>query len=347
MVTNKKTINVISLFSGCGGADLGATGGFQFLNKSYKKHPIRIIHASDIDPKAVKTYNKNFEQKAIVSDIRMADFKGLDADIVMGGFPCQNFSTVNPNKMPEKEENQLFWQMSRVLNEVKPKVFIAENVKGFYMLKGGAYFEMAKKAFSDAGYDVQAHLANASNYGVPQLRERLISIGIKKEEYAEPFVFPKPTHGNKSLAKVKSLVPLKKVVSSLELTDQRYYFSKRAVAGVKKAKQNMKRALAQDLNKPCLTITSHLAKVSLNSRDPVLLVNAKTEQYRRFTPQEAARIQSFPESFIFEGSEADAYRQIGNAVPPVLMWHVMDAVVKQFFNSDYAPIALSLSNRYA
>ena len=90
----------------------------------------------------------------------------------------------------------------------------------------------------------------------------------------------------------------------------------------------MKRGLYQDLNKQCLTITSHLAKTSLNSRDPVLLVNPDKEIYRRFTPREAARIQSFPEDFIFPVSETQAYRQIGNAIPPVLMWHVANALSK-------------------
>ena len=98
---------------------------------------------------------------------------------------------------------------------------------------------------------------------------------------------------------------------------------------MKRAKNNMKRGLAQDLNKPCLTVTSHLAKVSLNSRDPVLLVEANKELYRRFTPREAARIQSFPDSFEFPVSESAAYRQIGNAIPPVLMWQVANALSVQ------------------
>lgn len=347
MVENKNLLNLVSIFSGCGGADLGARGGFRFLGRTYKRHPINIVHASDIDRKAVNTYNQNFEQKAVVSDIKDVDFKGLHADIVLGGFPCQNFSTVNPNKMPEREENQLFWQMARVLNEIKPKIFIAENVKGFYRLDGGLYFQMAKKAFGDEGYDVYAQLVNASSYGIPQLRERLIMVGIKVGMYDKPFEFPLPTHGSQSLRKIKPLVPLKRVISKLDLPDQKYYFSKRAVDGVKKAKQNMKRALAQDLNKPCLTITSHLAKVSLNSRDPVLLVKPDAERYRRFTPLEAARIQSFPDNFVFMGSEADAYRQIGNAVPPVLMWHVVESIITQFFGEDRVPIAVSLSNRHS
>ena len=101
---------------------------------------------------------------------------------------------------------------------------------------------------------------------------------------------------------------------------------------MKNAKPNMKRGLWQSLNEPCLTVTSHLAKVSLNSRDPVLLVNPEKELYRRFTPREAARIQSFPDEFQFAGSETDAYRQIGNAVPPVLFWHVTKQIAKMLEN---------------
>ena len=114
----------------------------------------------------------------------------------------------------------------------------------------------------------------------------------------------------------------------LAIKEKKYYFSERAVQGMKNAKNNMKRGLAQNLDEPCLTGTSHLAKVSLNSRDPVLLVDPKKELYRRFTPLEAARIQSFPDDFVFAGTETTAYKQIGNAIPPVLFWHITDAIVK-------------------
>lgn len=88
----------------------------------------------------------------------------------------------------------------------------------------------------------------------------------------------------------------------------------------------MKRGLWQDLEAPCLTITAHLAKTSMNSRDPILLVDPQKELYRRFTPREAARIQSFPDTFVLHLSEPKSYKQIGNAVPPVLMWHIANAL---------------------
>ena len=308
---------------------MGAVGGFRYLDNYYKKHAIKIVHASDIDSKAIETYNSNqmlFGHQAQVADVTTLNFSKNDADIVIGGFPCQNFSSVNPSKEPEKKENQLFWELARVVEEVSPKVFVGENVKGFYSLHQGKYFHLAKEKFEKLGYKVFWSIINMSHYGIPQLRERLFMVGIRKDLQKKNFLFPQTTHGDELFN--KPLVPLKAVIDSLIPEDEKYYFSARAVEGVKKAKNNMKRALAQDLDKPCLTITSHLAKVSLNSRDPVLLVNESRELYRRFTPREAARIQSFPDNFVFPGSDGVTYKQIGNAISPVFFWHLMDSIIK-------------------
>ncbi len=318
---------VISLFSGCGGADLGLLGGFKYISNHYKKLPYEIIHASDINDKAIKTYQSNFEHLAEVIDIKDLSFKDVNADLVIGGFPCQPFSTVNPTKQPHKKESQLFWEMARIIDEVKPKAFIAENVKGFYRLKKGYYFNLACEEFKSLGYTIYHSLLNSSDFGVPQKRERIFIVGIRND-IKKTFTFPNITHGD--TLGLKKKVPIKKIVKSLWPDDPKYFFSKKAVEGVKRAKPNMKRALAQDLEGQCLTITSHLAKVSLNSRDPVLLVDAEKELYRRFSTKEAAGIQSFPESFKFAGSDGDAYRQIGNAIPPVLMWHIASSLSEVF-----------------
>tara|TARA_B100001250_G_scaffold409327_1_gene433453 strand:- start:244 stop:1263 length:1020 start_codon:yes stop_codon:yes gene_type:complete len=322
-INNK--LKTISLFCCAGGADLGLTGGFKYLNKIYKKHPTEIIHASDIDQKAINSYNLNFKNKGIAENIRSLDFSSLSGDLIIGGFPCQAFSTVNPTKNPDKKENQLFWEMANVIKLIKPRVFIAENVKGFYQLKKGKYFKQALNIFNNIGYKTFHTILNASDFGAPQKRQRLFIVGFNNSIAPKNFNFPSPTHGDHPLRK-KAI--LDDVIDSLIPNDEKYYFSKRAVEGAKRAKPNMKRALAQDLNDQCLTITSHLAKVSINSRDPVLLVDEKNEKYRRFTPTEAARIQSFPERFKFSGSEADAYRQIGQAIPPVLMWHLTKSVIE-------------------
>ena len=316
--------NVVSLFCGCGGADMGTVGGFIFNKKKYKKHPCKLVFSCDIDQKAIDTYKVNFHSDEVIcGDVCELPSESVPlCDILTGGFPCQSFSTVNPTKDPFDDRANLYKQMVRIVSSKQPKVFVAENVKGFMTLHKGEIFRKVIKAFEDAGYKVYAKLINAADYGVPQKRERVIMVGIRNDIFQQngDYSFPKPTNEGK-------WVHLSVAVPELAIENQRYYFSEKAVQGMKNAKNNMKRGLAQNLDEPCLTVTSHLAKVSLNSRDPVLLVDPAKELYRRFTPREAARIQSFPDSFEFAGSEASAYRQIGNAIPPVMFWHITNSIV--------------------
>lgn len=312
---------VCSLFSGCGGADLGIVGDFEFNNIKYKKLPFSIVFANDIEAAPLDTHKLNIKSDEVVcGDICSIDSNMIpDHDVLVGGFPCQSFSTVNPTKDPFDDRANLYKQMARIAKDKQPKVIIAENVKGLMTLKKGTILKKVLDAFDDAGYVMYTKLLNAADFGVPQKRERVILVGIRKDIQTS-YSFPNPPN-------VGKWVPLSVAVPKLMIDEKKYYFSEKAVEGMKNAKNNMKRGLAQNLNEPCLTVTSHLAKVSLNSRDPVLLVDPEHELYRRFTPREAARIQSFPDSFIFAGSETMAYKQIGNAIPPVLFWHIMNGLV--------------------
>jgi len=313
-------LKAVSLFAGCGGADCGILGDFTFNETKYERLPFELVYALDIDKKALETHKMNFDcGEVVASDIRDVNEDTVpDHDILVGGFPCQSFSTVNPTKDPFDERANLYTEMVRILKAKQPKVFIAENVKGFMTLHRGAIIKKVREAFEDSGYVVSTALINAAEYGVPQRRERVFMVGVRKDISGE-FSFPAPTTPDNP-------VPLSVAVPELAIHEKKYYFSERAVQGMKNAKNNMKRGLAQNLDEPCLTVTSHLAKVSLNSRDPVLLVDPEKELYRRFTPREAARIQSFPDTFTFAGSEQDAYRQIGNAIAPVVFWHISKSV---------------------
>lgn len=312
---------VVSLFSGCGGADLGIVGNFEFNGKKYDENPFSLVYALDIDNKALNTHRLNFKcDNVVCGDICEIDAKDIpEHDVLVGGFPCQSFSTVNPTKDPFDDRANLYKQMVRIAKEKQPKVFIAENVKGLLTLHKGSIIAKVIRAFEEAGYIVKKQLIRCADYGVPQKRERVIIVGIRKD-IQHDYIFPDAPNEN-------NWQPLSVAVHNLAIEDQKYYFSEKAVQGMKNAKNNMKRGLAQNLNEPCLTVTSHLAKVSLNSRDPVLLVDPEKELYRRFTPSEAARIQSFPDSFQFAGSETDAYRQIGNAIPPVMFWHIAKSIL--------------------
>ena len=160
---------------------------------------------------------------------------------------------------------------------------------------------------------------NASQYGVPQKRERVIIVGFRDYSDFLKFSFPYPLQ--RSEQKV-----LRDVINYQDDYNDRLFFSDKAVEGMMRNREKMNKGRAQNLDEPCNTVSSHLAKVSLNSTDPVFFVNGR---YRRFSTIEAARIQSFPDYFKFDSvSESAQYRAIGNAVPPVLMWHVASALVK-------------------
>lgn len=231
-------------------------------------------------------------------------------------YPC---APKSPYQEKMRKNSNLYKEVVRFLDVKKPKFFICENVKGLLTLQNGSIIQKIVREFSEKGYKVTYRLLRAVEYGIPQRRERVIIVGIRNDIDAE-FTFPQ------AVCTESEYVPLSSVIKELAIKEKKYYFSDRAVEGMRNAKNNMKRGLWQDLSKPCLTITSHLAKTSINSRDPVLLVEKEPELYRRFTPREAAGIQSFPEDFVLNKSESKSYKQIGNAVPPVLMWYVAKAL---------------------
>lgn len=125
------------------------------------------------------------------------------ADVVIGGFPCQGFSMANMNRSKDDSRNKLYLQMKRVINDLKPKVFLAENVKGLLTMENGEVFRMILKEFSDVGYNCQYTLFNAANYGVPQTRQRVMIVGIRKDLDSRIKFPPKPTHSNHSADNLK------------------------------------------------------------------------------------------------------------------------------------------------
>ena len=312
-------LKVASLFCGCGGTDVGLLGNFDFLGKHYSTNNMEIVYANDIDDNACKIFEENFGIKPDNRDIReVASMDLPDFDILTGGFPCQSFSIIaqNPKRLGVKDDRgKLFFEMCRILKDKQPKCFIAENVKGLLTANQRSAFPLILEEFKNSGYDVKYMILNSANYGVPQKRERVIIVGFRKDLKID-FVFPNPVITDEDLFE-----PLKKVIENT--VDEKYYFSEKAVEGMMKKREKMNKGRAQDIEKPCNTVGAHLAKVSLNSTDPVLFNGSR---YRRFTPREVARIQSFPETFELIGTESAQYRALGNAIPPVMIWYVANSV---------------------
>lgn len=314
-------LKVASLFCGCGGTDVGLLGGFDFLGKHYSENQIDIVYANDIDDNACSIFKENFNITPDNRDIREVSSNDIpDFDILTGGFPCQSFSIVaqNPKRLGVKDDRgKLFFEMCRILKDRQPKCFIAENVKGILTANNRSAFPLIIEEFENCGYNVSYDILNSADFGVPQKRERVIIVGFRKDLNVK-FEFPEA-----EITEENDYMPLKTVIEND--VDEKYYFSQKAVDGMMKKRATMNKGRAQDIEKPCNTVGAHLAKVSLNSTDPVLMVKGR---YRRFTPREVARIQSFPENFKLVGSEAAQYRALGNAIPPIMFWYVTNTVTE-------------------
>ncbi len=173
---------VVSLFSGAGGMDLG------FIKAGFD-----VIWANDIIPEAIETYRTNIGNHIVYGDIRMipSDVIPDNPDVIIGGFPCQGFSIANTKRSMEDQRNFLYKEMLRIIRDKKPKMFVAENVKGLLSMEGGKVIDMIKGDFEKIGYHVEARLLNAAEYGVPQQRERVVMIGNR---LSDEVIYPKKTH---------------------------------------------------------------------------------------------------------------------------------------------------------
>jgi len=317
-----KEIKIASLFCGCGGTDVGFRGGFEFLGKHYAVHKTKLVYANDIESSACEIFRKNFGINPDQKDIKLVKSEEIPScNVVLGGFPCQSFSVVaqNPPRLGIKSPlGQLFFEMCRIVKEKQPEVFMAENVKGILSSNKGETFPLILKEFGSCGYSVNWKLLKAVDFGIPQKRERVIIIGVRNDLH-KTFNFDElPVRKPDEYAILRNVVQ--------ESVPENYFFSDKAVAGMVRVRGVMNKGRAQDLDKPCNTVGAHLAKVSLNSTDPVLFDGGR---FRRFTPREVARIQSFPDSYELFGSEHAQYKALGNAVAPLMAWYLSEEIYSQ------------------
>lgn len=324
---NKKEYTVVSLFSGCGGMDLGFTGEFHFLGKEYRKNPFKIVFANDFEKKACETYEYNFKRKIICEDIHNINEKDIpDCDVIIGGFPCQDFSLAGKRKGFDTVRGKLYKEMLRIVNYKKPKVFVAENVEGISLdLNGVSPLNKIIEEFKLSGYNVKYKLFNTANYDVPQTRKRIIIIGVRNDLKIEP-KFPKEVLTEENWVTAKTAIDDlwdkldKNTVSNHSSKD----YSKAKFLDNGKGQGNRQ----IDANKPSITIRAeHHGNIeghyrSLNPNEP-----SNRKYWRRLTIRECARLQSFPDNFIFPCAASSAYKQIGNAVPPVFGWYIANNVL--------------------
>ncbi|MGE4531875.1 MAG: DNA cytosine methyltransferase, partial [Acidithiobacillus sp.] len=170
--------SVVSLFSGCGGMDLGFKGGFDVLGRHYPEQPFDLIWANELNAAACRTYRRNIGDHVHEGDIwEMLDSLPEQADVVIGGFPCQDISVNGKGAGVAGKRSGLYRAMVEVVARIKPKVFVAENVKGLLMKHHADALRQVLTDFEALGYEVSYQLYHAADYGVPQTRERVIIVG--------------------------------------------------------------------------------------------------------------------------------------------------------------------------
>lgn len=304
---SSSAFSVVSLFSGCGGMDLGFQGGFRFLGKRYAKQPFEIKWANDFNEAACRTYFKNVGQHIQCGDVweKIAELP-KSADVVIGGFPCQDISVNGKGAGVDGKRSGLYRAMVQVVKQLQPKIFVAENVKGLLMRHNAKSLERVIHDFTALGYTVQYQLYSAADYGVPQTRERVIIIGTRQAQTI--FTPPKATH-------LASHITARQAIQDLEDMREDVEFSHIWSRACKSAEQGSRHLKA---DRPGYTIRAEChGNIQFHYDLP-----------RRMSMREAARFQSFPDNFRFDAGLRETERMIGNAVPPVLAWHVANSVKK-------------------
>ena len=328
-------LTTVSLFSGCGGMDKGFIGDFAVFENRNKKYfssnSFNIVWANDIDPGAVETYKLNIGQHIEAVDIAyIANEKIPDCDVVIGGFPCQDFSIAGKQKGFKAERGNLYKQMIRVVQNKKPKAFVAENVKNILNPKlwdsarNQPVIKTICEDFEKLGYVVQYKCLNAPDYGIPQNRKRVFIVGIRNDIKSK-FFFPEPMH---------PLMTSKEAIDDLwgkESDTKIFNHNQVSLAKFRPVSQNgMQGNEMIPANAPSHTMRAeHHMNIQAHYR--TLHPNDDTDDrsyWRRLTVREAARLQTFPDQFKFVGSKSDCYKQVGNAVPPMLGWYMAKALEK-------------------
>ena len=329
-------MNVISLFSGCGGLDLG-----------FERAGFNVPVANEFDPTIFETFKANHPNTHLIEgDVRqvtkedIAPFLGNgEVDGIIGGPPCQSWSEAGSLRGLEDARGQLFFDYIRILKEFKPKFFLAENVSGMLANRHSDAVKNIIKMFEEAGYDVSLTLVNAKDYGVAEERKRVFYIGFRNDLKVK-FVFPEG-----STVDDKKKLTLRDVIWDLQET---------AVPSADKNKHNpkavnsneyftgafspifMSRNRVKSWDEQAFTVQASGRQCQLHPQAPKMVkfdkndcrfVEGQEHLYRRMTIREVARVQGFPDDFQFIYTDTNnAYKMIGNAVPVNLAYEIATAI---------------------
>jgi DNA (cytosine-5)-methyltransferase 1 len=304
-----------------------------------------VVTAIEVDAWAAATYRENFPSTDVIcSDARAVDlrqFQGID--LVAGGPPCQPFSVAG-KQLSQADPRDMVPEFIRAVKEIRPKAFLMENVPGLQTAKHLYYSQSVFRQLRALGYSVYVNILDAASYGVPQHRERVFFVGVPE---GTKFAFPSATHGldkpNQYIQACQALanVPADEPNTAIVTYAKKPILRPSPWAGMLVNGQGR----PINLNQPSPTIpaTAGGNRTPIIDPDGVLLEyhrylmaggkprTGRVEGVRRLTVRESARLQSFPDSFVFKGCKTAQYRQVGNAIPPLLAKAVGEANYKALF----------------
>lgn len=331
-------MNIISLFSGCGGLDLG-----------FEKAGFNVVVANEFDKNIWETFKVNHPNtKLIEGDIRNIKEEDLpdNVDGIIGGPPCQSWSEAGSLKGIDDDRGKLFYEYIRILKNKQPKFFLAENVSGMLADRHSEAVNNILQMFKECGYNVSLTLVNAKNYGVAQERKRVFYIGFRSDLNID-FVFPKGSTEDDNKKRIlrdiiwdlkDSAVPaLEKNQHNPDAINNNEYFTGSY------SPIFMSRNRVKNWDEQAFTVQASGRQCQLHPQAPKMVkvdkndcrfVKGKEHLYRRMTIREIARIQGFPDSFkfIYQNTN-DAYKMIGNAVPVNLAYEVACAIKSTLIES--------------
>lgn len=306
-----RAFSIVSMFSGCGGLDLGFSGGFSYRGENYVTLPTKILAAYDNDIKAKRTYDRNFVHELELLNLADADVTKMPrAQLLLGGFPCQEFSICGPRGGVESGRGGLFRTMSRYARHHRPAIVVCENVDGLRRINKGADLRTILHSLSLAGYRVKVWPVFAPDFGVPQARRRIFIVGVRSD-ISNRLTQPIPEFEQKHRSAHWAISDLEKIVTDAVPNQNQYFKAGLAKKGHGQGDERTER------DHPAYTVrANHRSRVHFHY-----------ELQRRLTVRECARLQTFPDSFIFPDEPTPSIRQIGNAVPPILAYAVAGQVV--------------------
>ena len=323
------SIDVVSMFAGCGGLDLGFVGGFKYMGRTYGRCGYRIVKAFDFDSKAVETYRHN-----IGSEIEHADLRAMPAadipaaQMLIGGFPCQEFSSCGPQGGLESERGKLYLSLVRYMEHHSPLIVVAENVINLDRMQDGNVLRtiLADLESAGCGYKFRVWRLFAPDFGVPQFRHRLFLVGVRSDLPGHPKE-PTPNFQGKHRSIDWAIADLEDICDESVPNQSQYFLASKAKRGNGQGDETNR------AGEPSYCIRAN----------PKSRVHFHYKLNRRLTVRECARLQTFPDDFVFLHSNTANIMQIGNAVPPILGHAVAKSVWDYLDNSDLLPFISSVN----